>query len=105
MWRDSTDDALPFATGYVASDGDARAELNGDYAHGDVIKRISGVEGGIGFKLIRDGVEEFEDVAAQVGPESYLSRRSATIMQFPRGDDGQVEACLAQGDVWSRVGG
>jgi len=105
LWRDSTEDPLPFESAYVASTDESPSAFDGDYAHGNVIVRIEGIDGDVGFKLIRDGVEEFEDIATRVGPESFLSRKTAQIMQFTLDDDGRAQTHLEGGLLWQRVPG
>ena len=105
LWRDSTRKPLPFETNYAAPTDESPSAFDGDYAHGDVVTRIAGIDGGINLKLIRNGVEVFEDVATRVGPESFLSRNAAQIMQFNRDEDGQGATLFEAGLLWQRVSG
>ncbi len=104
LWRGSVEDPLPFETSYTPPDGESASAFDGDYVHGAVTSRIEGIDGGVRFRRVRDGVEVQEDIATRVGPESFLSRGGAKIMQFPRGEGGRVEAFLAEGVVWSLLG-
>lgn len=105
LWRDSVEDALPFESSYVAPNNESPTAFDGDYAHGNVVVRIEGIDDGMSFKLLRDGVQEFEDTATRVGPESFLSRKGAHIMQFTLDDDGRGEVHLEGGLLWHRVPG
>jgi len=105
LWRDSVEDPLPFESAYVAAADESPTAFDGDYAHGNVVVRVKGIDGGMKFKLLRDGAEEFEDTATRVGPESFLSRKAAHILQFVLDEDGRAQIKLEGGLLWHRVPG
>jgi hypothetical protein len=104
LWRGSVDEPLPFKTSYISPESESSSGFDGEYVHGAVTTRIEGIGGGVRVRRIRDGIEVHDDIATRVGPESFLSRSGAKIMQFPRGEDGRVEAYFAEGVVWSLLG-
>ena len=105
LWRDSLDQPLPFESNFVAPPDESPTAFDGDYVHGNVVTRIEGIERGVNLKLIRDGFEEFEDTATRVGPESFLSRFAAHLMQFTLDDDGRGQTLFEGGLLWHRVPG
>jgi len=105
LWRDSVEDPLPFESAYVAAADESPTAFDGDYAHGNVVVRVKGIDGGMKFKLLRGGAEEFEDTATRVGPESFLSRKAAHILQFVLDEDGRAQIKLEGGLLWHRVPG
>jgi CubicO group peptidase (beta-lactamase class C family) len=102
IWRDSVGQPLPFESRFRWSENLSLTCYDGDYVHAGVTSRIRAVGDDLRFKLIRNGVEISEDVATHVGDETFLSRGTATIMQFIRDEHGKGKILLEGGLIFHR---
>ncbi len=103
LWRDSSDQPLPFSSRYRMPGGHERAEYGGDYRYAGVSTRVRASNGDLLIESPEVSGEPAVIVALPVGPDTFLGRETAQVAHFTRDELGNVTALLRGGLAYRRA--
>ncbi|MBT3941122.1 MAG: beta-lactamase family protein [Chloroflexi bacterium] len=104
LWRDSTNEPLPYETRYPKPSASDLAEYEGNYEFRAGTAEVEAGEGGVVIKTPSrlDG-PPVSIVTTQVGPDTFMSQDQGMSIPFVRGDSGRVVRFLNGGYSYERV--
>jgi hypothetical protein len=104
VWRDSTNEPLPYETSYPTPSSDDLAEYTGNYEFRAGTASVEAGDGGVVIKTPSrlDG-PPVSITTTQVGPDSFISQDQGMSIPFVRDASGQVVRFLNAGYSYDRV--